>query len=682
MSRKENSIANKLINESSPYLLQHAYNPVQWYPWGEEALKKAKEEDKPIIVSIGYSACHWCHVMERECFENEALAALMNEHYVNIKVDREERPDIDQIYMDAVQAMGLQGGWPLNVFLTPETKPFYGGTYFPPANWESLLGKITKAFWNNREEIEKSAEGFKNTLSRSEVVKYNLLETPKEFTVDELNKMFGIMQPAFDLKMGGMNRAPKFPMPSIYAFLLRYYHSTKNIEALRHATLTLDKMAMGGLYDQIGGGFARYSTDVEWFAPHFEKMLYDNGQLLSLYVEAYQITKEESYKTIIYETIGWLEREMTSKEGGFYSSLDADSEGEEGKFYVWYEPDLRKLLGQDADLFIDYYNVNPAGNWEHINNILIKSFSDEAFVKKHQQELSSFREKVSGWKELLLKERDKRIRPGLDDKILASWNGLMLKGLADAYRVFGEDKFLKLAVDNASFLKTKMKEGDKLYHNYKNGKATIDGYLEDYAFTIDGYLSLYEATFEEKWINEAIRLANYVIDHFYDEKEGLFFFTADNSEKLIARKKEVFDNVIPASNSAMARNMYKLGLFLYKDDWIELAKSMLSRTKRIIMTDPSYLSNWACLYTDMTSSTAEIAIIGKEALKRRKEFDVHYLPNKILAGKIDSSALPILEDRQSKEDKTIIYVCFDKSCKMPVETVQEALEILKSGVNN
>ena len=673
-------IPNKLLNESSPYLLQHAHNPVQWYPWGEEALKKAKEEDKPIIVSIGYSACHWCHVMERECFENEALAALMNKHYINIKVDREERPDIDQIYMDAVQAMGLGGGWPLNVFLTPEAKPFYGGTYFPPANWENLLGQISNAFKEHREDIEKSAESFKETLSRSEVVKYNLLETSKEFKKDELDKLFSIIKPSFDLKMGGMNRAPKFPMPSIYGFLLRYYSVSGNEEALRHATLTLNKMAFGGIYDQIGGGFARYSTDTEWFAPHFEKMLYDNGQLLSLYVEAYQVTKEEQYKTIVYETIEWLEREMTSTEGGFYSALDADSEGIEGKFYVWNEHELKALLGEDVKLFSDYYTIKLEGNWEHDYNILTKNLSDEAFVNKYKLELSSFQTKVKNWKAALLKERDKRIRPGLDDKILASWNGLMLKGLADAYRIFDEDKFLKLAINNASFLKTKMKSDEKLFHNYKNGKASIDGYLEDYAFAIDGYISLYEATFDEQWINEAVALANYTLEYFYDEQEGLFFFTDNNSEKLIARKKEVFDNVIPASNSAMARNIYKLGLFLYKDDWTELAKSMLSRTKKIIQTDPAYLSNWACLYTDLTTPTAEIAIVGEACLDRRKEFDKNYLPNKILSGKVKSSSLPMLENRESKDEKTMIYVCFDKTCKMPVESFVEAERVLNSSI--
>ncbi|HVD98958.1 MAG TPA: thioredoxin domain-containing protein [Cytophagaceae bacterium] len=667
---------NKLINESSPYLLQHAHNPVQWYPWGEEALKKAKEEDKPIIVSIGYSACHWCHVMERECFEKEALAAIMNEHFINIKVDREERPDIDQIYMDAVQAMGLQGGWPLNVFLTPDTNPFYGGTYFPPAQWENLLGQIDKAFKEHREDIEKSALGFRDSLSGSEVAKYNLHEVPGEFLKEDLDKMFEVVKPNFDTEMGGNKRAPKFPMPSIYSFLLRYYSVSKNKEALQHAILTLDKMAYGGIYDQIGGGFARYSTDMDWFAPHFEKMLYDNGQLLSLYTEAYQATKDPNYKTIVYETIEWLKREMTSTEGGFYSALDADSEGEEGKFYVWYEPDLKKLLGEDAELFSKYYNVNPAGNWENIYNILIKSFSDEVFALNNGIELNELQSKVKRWKEILLKERDKRVRPGLDDKILASWNGLMLKGLADAYRVFDELDFLKLALDNASFLKTKMKEGEKLFHNYKNGKATIDGYLEDYAFVIDGYLSLYEATFDEQWINEAIRLTNYVIDHFYDEREGLFFFTADNSEKLIARKKEIFDNVIPASNSAMARNMYKLSLFLYKDDWKELAESMLSRTKKIILTEPSYLSNWACLYADLTQPTAEIAISGRDSIAKRKAFDQIFLPNKIMAGMENNSSLPILENRVSKDDKTMIYVCYNKTCQRPVEEASEALKNL------
>ncbi len=368
---------------------------------------------------------------------------------------------------------------------------------------------------------------------------------------------------------------------------------------------------------------------------------------------------------------------MTSHEGGFYSALDADSEGVEGKFYIWTYAELKSLLGNDLNLFCDYYSVTLDGNWEHDYNILIKNLSDEAFISKHKLDLVSFQIKVIGWKELLLKERSKRIRPGLDDKILASWNGLMLKGLADAYRLFDEPKFLKLALDNASFIKTKMKSGEKLFHNYKNEKATLDGYLEDYTFVADGYISLYEATFDEQWINEAIALTNYTIEHFYDEKEGMFFFTSDNSEKLIARKKEVFDNVTPASNSAMARNLYKLGLFLYKDDWTDLAKSMLSRIKKIMQTDPSYLSNWACLYADLTVPTAEIAIVGEASLERRKEFDKNYLPNKILSGKLSSATLPILEGRESEEGKTMIYVCFDKTCKMPVESIGEAIKMLK-----
>jgi len=664
---------NKLVNESSPYLLQHAHNPVQWYPWGEEALKKAKEEDKPIIVSIGYSACHWCHVMERECFENEALAELMNEHFVNIKVDREERPDIDQIYMDAVQAMGLHGGWPLNVFLTPETKPFYGGTYFPPANWENLLGQIHNAFQNHRVDIEKSAEEFKNTLSKSEVVKYNLVETEKVFKKEELDRFFEIMKPNFDLQMGGNLRAPKFPMPSIYSFLLRYHYASGNKEALKHALLTLDKMAYGGIYDQIGGGFARYSTDMDWFAPHFEKMLYDNGQLVCLYTEAFQLTNDENYQTIVKETISWLEREMTSDEGGFYSALDADSEGIEGKFYVWEEEELVEILGTDIELFKEYYNVTEQGNWEHRYNILFKNISDEAFANRHKVTIQNLHSKVDFWKQQLLTIRNRRVKPGLDDKILASWNGLMLKGLADAYRVFDEQKFLNLALKNAAFMKTNMRLGDKLFHNYKNGKASIDGYLEDYAFVAEGYISLYEATFDEQWLNEAIHLVNYVIEHFYDEKEGLFFFTADNSEKLIARKKEIFDNVIPASNSAMAKNLYKLGLLLYKDDWKGFSESMLSKMKRVLSTDPGYLSNWACLFADVACEMAEIAIVGEDCLSRRKEIDKKFIPNKIMAGSKTPSEIPLLQDKKKLDDKTMIYICFNKSCQKPVEKTKDAL---------
>jgi uncharacterized protein YyaL (SSP411 family) len=673
---------NKLSLESSPYLLQHAYNPVEWYPWGEEALQKAQAEDKPIIVSIGYSACHWCHVMERESFENEQIALIMNTYFVCIKVDREERPDVDAIYMDAVQAMGVHGGWPLNAFLMPDTKPFYGGTYFPPKDWAQILLNIAEAYKKHKAELAESAEQFAENIAISEIQKFRLSSDKSSFTPDELRRMYSKVATKFDPVKGGTGKSPKFPMPSIYLFLLRYYHITQDTGALNQVRLTLNQMAFGGIYDQVGGGFARYSVDEHWFAPHFEKMLYDNGQLLSLYAEAFNATKDTLYKEVVYQTVNFVRRELTSPQGGFYSALDADSEGEEGKFYVWTYPAWQQaleevdLLGIPKEIFEEYYHLRTQGNWEHGNNILYRDATEEAFAKAKNLELQQFSKANSLLQAHLLSVREERVRPGLDDKMLCSWNGLMLKGLVDAYKVFGEQSFLDLALQNACFIKTNMQNGKGLCHSYKNGKATITGYLEDYAFVIDGYIALYEATFDEEWLNEAGLLTKYVVKNFYDEAEKLFFFTDTNAEKLIARKKELFDNVIPASNSVMAKNLYTLGLLLDKPSYTELAESMLATVKKLIVSDPQYLSNWASLAAYWSQPTAEIAIVGPEAENFRRELEQYYYPNKIITGTFVESWLPLLENRGVVGGKTTIYVCYNKACKMPVYSVIDAIHQL------
>jgi uncharacterized protein YyaL (SSP411 family) len=667
---------NRLASESSPYLLQHAHNPVEWFPWGEEALQKAKQEDKPILVSIGYSACHWCHVMEHECFEQDEVALIMNDLFVNIKIDREERPDLDQIYMDAVSAMGLRGGWPLNVFLTPDAKPFYGGTYFPKEHWLNLLGQISNAYINHREDIFKSAESFAESLNQSEIHRYGLIDESQIFNKEDSDIAFDRISKQFDYSMGGMDKAPKFPMPSIYMWLLRDYALTGRKASLLHVELTLDKMAMGGIYDTIGGGFARYSVDGEWFAPHFEKMLYDNGQLLSLYSEAYTITKKPLYKEVIEETVSWLKREMISPEGGFYSALDADSEGVEGKFYCWHYAELVDLIGEEMPLFAAYYSITEEGNWEHGMNILYKRLTDIEFAKTHAMGESVLHESVTRWKNMLFAARDPREHPGLDDKILASWNGIMLKGLCDAYRTLGDERILNTALMNAEFILTKLYDGKTLFHSYKNKKATIPGFLEDYTYVIEGYLALYEATLDEQWMRHAIALVNHVIDYFYDESEGLFFYTSSESEKLIARKKEIFDNVIPASNSSFARNLYHLGKLLSNDDWIEHARKTASRFKKAFLADPSYLSNWGCLITNLMSPTAEIVISGKNSIQLRKEIDSMYFPNKVICGSVEASTLPLLTDRKPQDDKTLIYLCFDKTCQLPTTSVTELFEQL------
>ncbi|MEA5139863.1 thioredoxin domain-containing protein [Arcicella rigui] len=652
---------NRLAKETSPYLLQHAQNPVDWFPWGKEALDKAKAENKPILVSIGYSACHWCHVMEHECFEKEDVAEVMNRFFVNIKVDREERPDVDAVYMDAVQAMGVHGGWPLNVFLMPDGKPFYGGTYFPKNNWLRLLNAVNTGFKNSQEELQKSADGFTQNMLFKDSVKYGLEPESQIFTKEDLQVMAYKLADTFDDVWGGFQRSPKFPMPSIWAFLLRYIHETKDERLLNHVKLTLNRMAIGGIYDQLGGGFARYSVDGEWFCPHFEKMMYDNGQLVSLYSEAYSLTGEALYKEVVYETVAWLKREMTSEEGGFFSALDADSEGVEGKYYVWTKDEIEAILGDEAEAFCENYQVTAQGNWEYGVNILWK----------YEPTLN---EQFKGQIAKLNTIRNTRIRPGLDDKILCSWNALMLKGLVDAYRVFDDENFLTLAVQNAHFIKDKFLVGEQLMHSYKNGETKIQGFLEDYAALIDAYINLYQATFDEIWLHYAEKLSLYTYQNFWDEEDGLFFFTDKNAEELIARKKEIFDNVVPSSNSIMARNLYTLGLILEREDFLALSKLMLSKMKNLLLKNVDYLTNWACLATQMLSKTPEIAIVGKDSLTFRKQFDQHFFPNKVLSGTATISKLPLLENRSAKEDETLIFVCYDKTCQLPVKTVVEAWE--------
>ncbi|RAK00242.1 hypothetical protein LX87_01941 [Larkinella arboricola] len=685
---------NRLAQESSPYLLQHAHNPVDWYPWGPEALQKAQQENKPILVSIGYSACHWCHVMERESFENEQVAQVMNQHFVCIKVDREERPDVDAIYMDAVQAMGVQGGWPLNVFLMPDAKPFYGLTYLPPRQWVNLLTSVRSAFNEHPDQLADSAEGFARHLNMSVSEQYYLTDTTPKFSQELLDTMYQKLADSFDSVKGGPRKAPKFPMPSIYGFLLRYYHVTQNEEALNHLQRTLDFMALGGIYDQIGGGFARYSVDDQWFAPHFEKMLYDNGQLLTLYSEAYSLTQRSLYQKTVFQTIDFLKRELTSPDGGFYSALDADSEGVEGKFYTWTTPELQTVLGDDFNWFSELYHIAPEGNWEEHDgvgrNILHRVVSDEDFARQQGLTQAELAEKLTTTHQKLMAVRDTRIRPGLDDKILCSWNGLMLKGLVTAYRVFGEASFLELAEQNARFIQEKLtrSETGQLWHSYKTGVngapgvASITAYLEDYAAVIDGYLALYQATFKEAYLREADRLTRYTLDHFWDEEDHLFFFTDQAGETLIARKKEVFDNVIPASNSMMAHNLYTLSLLLEQPveglpAYTALLDAMMGRVQSLLQQNAEYLTHWAALYAMRVKPTAEIALVGPDVHQFRREIDQRFYPNKVLAGTETESLLPLLENRTAINGQTAIYVCYNRACQLPVTSVEAAFNNLE-----
>ncbi|WBA40195.1 thioredoxin domain-containing protein [Hymenobacter canadensis] len=666
---------NRLAQQTSPYLLQHAHNPVDWYPWGEEALQRARAEQKPIVVSIGYAACHWCHVMERESFENPQVAAVMNAHFVCIKVDREERPDVDQVYMEALHAMGVQGGWPLNVFLTPDAKPFYGGTYFPPTSWTELLTSIGEAYQNeNRQELEASAEQFAQALQMSELHKYRLAPSAEGLSEEELAESLRNLSARFDLDKGGMSGAPKFPMPGIWRLLLRASQIAPGTALLAQAMRTVRHMAWGGLYDQIGGGFARYSVDEDWLAPHFEKMLYDNGQLLSLYAEAYQLQPDELLREVVYDTVAFVQRELTSPEGGFYASLDADSEGEEGRFYVFTQQELQDILGDEQPLASAYYNCTATGNWEHGRNILHRHQTPEAFAEAHQLQPAVLAGLVQGWKQKLLAARDLRPRPALDDKILTSWNALLLQGLLDAYRAFAEPEFLTLAVRNAHFLQANLRRGPGVWRSYQQGRATIGGFLDDYAFLIQAYISLYEATFQENWLREADQLAQYTLTHFFDAAEDLFFYTDDTSEQLIARKKELLDNVLPSSNSVMAHNLHRLGLHLGNMRYAELAAAMLRRVQALVAQQPQATANWAALYTSLLRPTAEVTIVGPEVEVYRQELGRHFLPNVVVAGATEvGSSLPLLEGRTALQGRTTLYVCYNHACQRPVHTVAEAL---------
>nr|PZN56143.1 MAG: thioredoxin domain-containing protein [Bacteroidota bacterium] len=670
---KQHRHTNKLINSTSPYLLQHAHNPVDWYPWGEEALERAKKEDKPIIVSIGYSTCHWCHVMERESFENEAIAEVMNKNFICIKVDREERPDVDQVYMEAVQAMGLNGGWPLNVFLTPDQRPFYGGTYYPPKSWEKLLKDIANAFRTRRQDLESSAAALTRHLAQSDVERFKSEAAATELAHD-VTAITTKLRSVFDTTWGGMNRAPKFIMPSVWMLLLRCYYLSNDAALLDQINLTLKKIAMGGIHDQIGGGFARYSVDGEWFAPHFEKMLYDNGQLMSLYAEAYAATGDREYKEVIEAFFTWLLREMTHPEGGFFSALDADSEGEEGKYYVWTKSEIEQNLGERAELVCDYYGVTSEGNWEHGNNILIRRETDEEFLTKHQLSPEQWREILTKAKDTLLQIREQRIKPGLDDKIITAWNGIMISGLTHAYRATADTRYRDAAVKAMRFINSHLREGTTLYRSFKGKRSSTTGFLDDYAFTIQAAIDLYEVTFNEDYLEDAASLLRHTLKDFFDEKERYFFYSHHEGESLISRKKEIFDNVIPGSNSVMARNLRRLGLIYDNEEWISLSTEMTTAFADITRAEPNYMSYWGITLLESKQPIAEVVFIGEEAHRLREEFQIGYYPFSVSLGSTTSSNLPLLQGKEALEGKSTVYVCYNKSCRLPVHTVKEAVE--------
>lgn len=663
---------NELISESSPYLLQHAHNPVNWVAWSNDIFERAKKENKLVLISVGYSACHWCHVMEHECFEDTEVAALMNKFFINVKVDREERPDVDQVYMTAVQLMTQRGGWPLNCFTLPDGRPIYGGTYFPKEQWMNILKSLHYTFVNEREKVEEYAANLHEGIIRSELIAAS--SDVEQFDKQDLEELVRRWSRSFDSINGGETRAPKFPLPNNFEFLLDFGLKTQDPSILDHVHLSLDKMAMGGIYDQIGGGFARYSVDMLWKVPHFEKMLYDNGQLIELYSKAYKVYGEQLYKRIVFNTFDWLEREMKDASGAYYSALDADSEGVEGKYYVWSKEELDELFSDNFEWAKEVFEINQNGLWEG-NYILLRKRSDIEVMSHFKWTSNELEDQFKSLNKRMLSYRYERVRPGTDDKILTSWNAMILSGLAHAFMVFRDDQFLECAREIAEWLiKHQLKSNGGLYRSFKNGKSSIDGFLEDYAHVINAFLSLYQADFDEKWVKYAVSLTEYTLERFYDENSGMFFFTSDDTE-LIARKMEINDNVIPSSNSVMARNLYDLGRLTGRGDYLKKSRQMLANVYDGMEMYGSGYSNWALLLNQFVFPAKEIVFAGnkaKEAVNEvRDQLEQWYL----IAVCSDKSELSICKNRQTPDD-LLIFVCENGSCNLPVNNVTDAVSLV------
>jgi uncharacterized protein len=679
---------NKLAQETSPYLLQHAHNPVDWHPWSEEALNKAKAEDKPILVSIGYAACHWCHVMEKESFEDEETAGIMNEYFVNIKIDREERPDLDHIYMDAVQAMTGSGGWPLNVFLTPDGRPFYGGTYFPPKaiynrpSWTDVLAGVANAWAEKRADIDQQATNLTGHIVQSnsfgQQAVAGTINMEALFSQEVADTMYKNIMGSADKEDGGFGNAPKFPQTFTIGYLLRYYHITKNEQALEQACLSLDKMFQGGLYDHLGGGFARYSTDKEWLVPHFEKMLYDNALLVIALCDAYLLTQKPLYKQAVEETLAFVEREMYSPEKGFYSALDADSEGVEGKFYVWQKAEIEQVLQQDAALFCEFYDVTEAGNWEHTNILNIRK-PLEAFAVEKNMGVQTLQELLQRCREKLLQHRGGRVRPLLDDKVLLGWNALMNSAYSKAYSVFGNLQYERVARENMDFIwKRFTNDGLNFFHTYKKEVARYPAFLDDYAYLIQALIHLQEISGIADYLYKAKSLTEWVIGQFSEEETGYFFYTHKGQQDVIVRKKEVYDGAVPSGNAIMAFNLQYIGVVFDITGWRERAIKMCAGLQQAVHRYPGSFGVWATIILSIVGGIAEIAIIGKDAEIVRRELLGHFIPFRVMqsAQQADND-LPLLAGKPTSPD-TQIYLCKNYQCSTPVNKVSELIRLLKN----
>ena len=681
-------MANHLIHETSPYLLQHAGNPVDWYPWGPEALERAKAEDKPILLSVGYSACHWCHVMERESFENRQIADVMNEHFVSIKVDREERPDIDSIYMAAVQAMTGSGGWPMTVFLTPEGKPFYGGTYFPPEDRHGMPGfprvltSVASAYRQNRSEVVLTTDKLLEQVRQMSSSARSL----DPLTTEVSAQAYGALAGQFDRKHGGLGMQPKFPQPMTYEFLLRHHLQTGDPQALEMVELTLQSMAMGGIYDQLGGGFHRYSTDMYWLVPHFEKMLYDNALLARLYLHAYQATGRPMYRQIVEETLDYVLREMTDPSGGFYSAQDADSEGVEGKFFIWRPEEVVEALGEaDGELINRYYGVTQKGNFE---GRTILGVGAEAATLAQDAGLGEdeFGDLLERSRAKLLEARDRRVRPERDEKILTAWNGLMLGAFAEAGAVLDHHHYTAVAERSAAFLLDNLREDGRLLRTYRDGRAKLRGYLEDYAFLVSGLLSLHEATFGAKWLREAIELGHQMVELFWDELPGQFYDTGHDHEELVIRPRDISDNAIPAGSSMAADVLLRLSVITGDSEYERRAATALRSVRDLMARYPAGAGHWLCALDFYLSASKEIAIVGDRTAPETKalasEIYRTFLPNRVLLGRNNGGDtledLPLMEGREKVNGQATAYVCEHYVCQLPVNEPQALTSQLKA----
>ena len=669
---KTHRYTNQLINETSPYLLDHAHNPVNWQAWNEKAFQEAKAENKLVIISIGYSSCHWCHVMEEETFENEEVAAVMNENFINIKVDREERPDIDEVYMTAINLIKGSGGWPLNVIALPDGKPIYTGTYHTTKQWKEVLTKISKSYQEDPQRAQEYANMVAEGIKQSNII--NLDEEPQKLNRETLKDHVYKWAENWDMDWGGDKAQEKFMLPSRLSFLMDYALIENDEKALQHLKNTLNKISNRGVYDHIGGGFFRYSTDSEWTIPHFEKMLYDNAQLLSLYSQAYRAFKDDEYKKVALGIIQFLNDSMSNSAGGFYSAMDADTEGEEGKFYTWTSAELKDILGSDYKDFANYYSIIPIDE-DAKRNVIFKTRSDQEFLKiNSEMTLSELNASKKEWKELLYKERSERKKPAIDDKIIVSWNALTISGYVEAYKAFEDEEYLELAKSTFSFLKDKALMDGKLIHSYKEGGRKVDGFLDDYAYFIKASLDLYSVTQDPEYLKFSKNLMEETEMNFNSEKSVQYRYSMN--EDLISPILKIDDGILPSPNSVMAENLFLMGHIYYNDEWLEKSEAMVAAVQSAVAENPAAYANWNHLYLKHAYSFLEIAITGKNASELYTGLIKNYYPNSIIAGTMVESSIPIFEDRFIP-DQSYIYVCENRSCKRPVTSAEEADELIR-----